>query len=200
MPCVGHIISIDISEVIGGATMGRRVYATLDERFWAKVDRSGGPEACWWWTGYLYPTGYGGIKTFPGDGRKVMAYAHRLSYQLTKGEIPEGREIDHICFNKACVNPAHLQAITHRENILRSDIPAKMHAALRAQGYRRGRSPKPFGIAGFCKHGHMLSVVGVDEHALRNGGVRRKCRECRKIKDRLRYAKKRMQHVAMSTV
>ena len=67
---------------------------------------------CWVWTGYLYANGYGGIKAF---GKMVLA--HRLSYELHKGPIPEGREILHSCDNKACINPAHLSVGTHAQNM-----------------------------------------------------------------------------------
>ena len=46
-------------------------------------------------------------------------FAHRVAYELTYGRIPEGKEVDHLCRNKACVNPSHLEAVSHRENMLR---------------------------------------------------------------------------------
>lgn len=86
---------------------------TLEERFWQKVDCREADE-CWEWKAAKYTNGYGIIR----DGSKIRS-AHRLSYALAHGEIPEGLVIDHLCLNKGCVNPAHLEAVTHRENTLR---------------------------------------------------------------------------------
>ncbi|HEV2928117.1 MAG TPA: HNH endonuclease signature motif containing protein, partial [Propionibacteriaceae bacterium] len=90
-------------------------------RFWAKVDRSGGPDACWPWTANRMDSGYG---RYSIDGRSKLA--HRISYELSVGSIPDGLQIDHLCRNKPCVNPTHLEAVTQRENLLRGDtVPAR---------------------------------------------------------------------------
>lgn len=90
------------------------------DRFMEKVDKDGpvpsirpelGP--CWLWTGSVTLQGYG-IFGLPGASE-----AHRASYLLFKGPIPEGLEVDHLCFVRPCVNPAHLEAVTHEENIRR---------------------------------------------------------------------------------
>lgn len=78
--------------------------------FWAQVDRTAGP--CWLWLGRIN-RGYG---VFPIGGNKTVA-AHRIAYELTTGTIPEGMVIDHICHNKACVNPEHLRLATIKQNI-----------------------------------------------------------------------------------
>ena len=81
---------------------------SAEERFWSKVEQTDG---CWNWTKGGHPSGYG---TFCHQGKNVPA--HRYSYQLANGSIPAGLSIDHICHNRGCVNPAHLRAVTHKQN------------------------------------------------------------------------------------
>lgn len=93
----------------------------LEERFWEKVDQSGD---CWEWTAYRGQNGYGQIGGGPRTAR--VLYAHRVSFELLSGPIPEGMFIDHICHNRGCVNPAHLRLATNKQNlenmsVLRSD-------------------------------------------------------------------------------
>ena len=91
------------------------VTGTAEERFWPKVDRSG---ECWLWTANRLPAGYG---LFGAGGReKGAVLAHRFSYELAHGPIPEGLVIDHLCRTPACVRPDHLEAVTQRENNLRN--------------------------------------------------------------------------------
>ena len=84
----------------------------LLERFWDKVEVQ--PNDCWIWTAYKDRYGYGSFKL---KGKPIGA--HRLAYQINKGEIPIDREIDHLCRNRACVNPDHLETVTHKINLLR---------------------------------------------------------------------------------
>src|SRR3990167_8003727 len=86
---------------------------TLTERFKAKIGETG----CWEWTGAIIQNGYGQLK---GASDRVE-YSHRVAYQLFYGEIPEGLTIDHLCRNRKCVNPLHLEAVSNQENILRSE-------------------------------------------------------------------------------
>jgi len=72
-----------------------------------------GPEECWIWQGCINNKGYGKTSL---DGRRM--YAHRMSYEIINGRIPDGLVIDHLCRTPACVNPNHLRVTTHRENIV----------------------------------------------------------------------------------
>jgi hypothetical protein len=89
--------------------------ASLAERFWAKVDRRG-PNECWPWVGAKLQHGYGHLKV--GDSYPP---AHRVAYELLVGLIPEGLQIDHLCRNRACCNPAHMEPVTPLENTRRGD-------------------------------------------------------------------------------
>jgi hypothetical protein len=107
--------------------------STPEERFWANVDRHGpdgfhsqtgenlGP--CWLWTAAPYD-GYGRLKV---DGGMVLT--HRFSYDLQVGPIPDGLQLDHLCRVTLCVNPYHLEPVTHRENTMRgATFPARQAA------------------------------------------------------------------------
>ncbi len=82
-------------------------------RFAEKIDKSGGEDACWLYTGWIDPvTGYG--RFWVSDG--VNASAHRFAYELANGEIQEGLLVLHSCHVRACANPAHLRVGTHQDN------------------------------------------------------------------------------------
>ena len=81
------------------------------ERFWTKIRHS---EGHWLWTTARESEGYGVLNV---DGRLTLA--HRFAYELFHGPIPQGLEIDHLCMVKHCVNPDHLEPVTHRENMRR---------------------------------------------------------------------------------
>lgn len=120
--------------------------ATLD-RFWSKVDKSGD---CWEWTAATS----GGYGRFGMDGRSWRA--HRVAYILILGEFPEGLELDHLCRNKRCVNPAHLEPVTHHVNVLRGECPSA----------RRARRT-------LCIRGHALGPVRAYP-----SGAKRQCDIC----------------------
>jgi hypothetical protein len=83
------------------------------ERFWDKVETR--PSGCWEWTAYITSEGYG--QFYPKHGNPILA--HRFSYETNKGKIPKVKEIDHLCRNRKCVNPEHLECVTRRVNISR---------------------------------------------------------------------------------
>lgn len=80
-------------------------------RFWSKVDRSNGPDACWEWTAYRDPFGYGSIHIASKTPR-----AHRVAWTLTNEAIPENMNVLHRCDNPSCCNPAHLFLGTDADN------------------------------------------------------------------------------------
>ena len=125
------------------------------ERFWLRVQKT---DTCWIWTGAKTGSGYGVITgEYNSATKKCPAVlAHRYSYLIHNGELPE--ELDHVCFNTDCVNPHHLEAVTHAENMRRSDM-------------KRGiRSAKTH-----CPKGHPYSGKNLFYRASRN---RRECRTC----------------------
>lgn len=131
-------------------------------RFWAKVDKTGGPDACWLWTGGKLPLGYG---MFHFSMPQIHIYAHRFAYITEVGAIPPGLVIDHLCRNPSCVNPKHLEPVTQRVNSLRGIGFAAVNAAKT-----------------HCKRGHEFTPENT--RPLKNG---RACRTCEAIKYRERH-------------
>ena len=84
-------------------------------RFWGKV-KVLGPDDCWLWQAHCLPGGYGHFGVCSGEFKK-MVLAHRVSYQIANGEIPDGLMVLHSCDIPSCVNPKHLHLGTHDENM-----------------------------------------------------------------------------------
>ena len=136
-------------------------YPPAKERLFQRVDKSG---ECWLWTGGKTYDGYGMMKV---DGRQT--YVHRFSYQLHKGEIPEGMFVCHSCDVPNCVNPDHLWLGSPADNT--------------ADMFKKGRNRK-IEEQTHCIRGHSYEEVGSYGY---NG--RKNCRACKKIRNEARYKK-----------
>jgi hypothetical protein len=117
------------------------------DRFWSYVDKTG---ECWLWTGSLHNLGY--PNRFLVDGERI--YPHRYSYELVHGPIPDGLTIDHLCRVRHCVNPEHLEAVTHRENLRRSPVQVTTVNARKTRcirGHRfSGRDKRGYRVCHTC--------------------------------------------------
>lgn len=166
-----------------------------------------GPSGCVIFTG-ANSHGYG--KVAVGGGR--MVYAHRAMYELMVGPIPSGHVLDHLCRNRACVNPGHLEPVTHRENILRGNGASARNAvkthcpegheydARNADGSRkcsiceRARSAARRPRRTHCRNGHEYTEgnTWIDGHGWR------RCRSCAKALYARQYEAKKAKLAATS--
>ena len=122
---------------------------------------------CWLWLLNTATGGYGRITA----GRRSQSLVHRVSYEVFKGPIPEGLTIDHLCKVKSCVNPGHLEAVTQRENWLRT-------TACQTNSER-------FKLITHCPQGHEYTPENT-----RMDGDARKCITCLRARDRARRPRK----------
>lgn len=138
------------------------VHGTVEERFWAYTEKT---EDCWIWHGTRDGNGYGQLTMKDGPYRRKMVGAHRLSYEINVGPIPEGLVLDHLCRNPGCVNPEHLEPVTFQENIRRGKRPV----------IRRPRKTH-------CKRGHEFTPENT--YITKQGHQR--CRACKRLHERQR--------------
>ena len=122
----------------------------LGPRFWSKVDING-PNGCWVWLGYVEKSGYGKFR-FNGETQRC----HRVTYECFVGKIPKGKQIDHLCRNRACCNPEHLEAVTPKINNFRG-----LNQSLKLT----------------CVNGHPWLPENIYTAATKTG-VRKNCRIC----------------------
>ena len=114
------------------------------------------PGGCWEWTGNLNESGYGRVNA---GGRPQRA--HRVSYRLFRGVIPQGVTLDHLCRNRACVNPGHLEPVDRATNVLRGE----------SEPARNGRKSE-------CKWGHPFDSENTGVYTDARGRRHRYCRAC----------------------
>ena len=125
----------------------------------SRMDKS--ESGCWLWNGPISREGYGHIKSKNPITRKVTHGAHRIAYQVFIGEIPVGKVIDHLCRVRNCINPEHLEAVSGRENVMRSSITLAFKNASKTH----------------CPQGHEYSAENTVVYS-KPGYSMRSCKTC----------------------
>ena len=130
----------------------------LEDRFWSKVNKDA-ENGCWLWTASVSRHGYGKF----GKGKQGEGWdrAYRVAYRLVVGPIPEGLEFDHLCRNPSCVNPAHLQLVSHRDNMLRGNTFGAANA-----------------FKTHCPQGHPYDLFNTYFHLNKKKKWQNWCRQC----------------------
>lgn len=134
----GNLTSTRKDELLAGTTRSCGCYKGsqewYEEQFFKNVKKT---DTCWLWTGYIGPLGYGRISTKCEGAKRGYSkkHAHRAAYEMFKGEVPDDLVVRHMCHNKTCVNPDHLEIGTHQDNM--NDM---VEANRQAKGERAGRA------------------------------------------------------------
>ena len=134
-----------------------------EQRFWSKVNKT---ESCWLWTASTDDCGYGILtRTLGNENERVSYKAHRLSYEMHKGEIPEGSYVCHTCDVPSCVNPDHLWLGSQKDNMVDASDKGRLG---KAKGERIGLSKlteeqvlKIRQMAGSMTQCEIANIVGV---------------------------------------
>ena len=127
--------------------------------FWSKVDKT---DTCWRWTGSVSDAGYG---VFSVKGK--LRGAHRVSYEMNVGPIPDGMHIHHRCEVRDCVNPAHLEPLTPRQNVLLSSATGAVNA--RKTHCVNGHEYTPESTRRTKSGARVCRTCGIDRKANRYG-------------------------------
>lgn len=133
---------------------------------WNKIEKT---DSCWNWIGYINPKGYG--KYYLAVKSKSVP-AHRYIYEFLVGEITKGLTLDHLCRNRRCVNPTHLEAVTIKENVLRG-------IGISAQNIRKTH----------CKRGHEFTKENTRLRINKSGENGRICLTCKRALDIIKNRK-----------
>lgn len=146
----------------------------------AKLERKITPDGdCWIWTAYRMANGYGRFDFTRPDGHMTKTTAHRVSWLIHRGDIPDDLSIDHLCRNKSCVNPWHLDLVTLRTNAKRQHSHYAAERALRVVEGVEPTYATGTWASGRCKNGHDVTLAeNVYYDSLGRGRVGRHCFPC----------------------
>lgn len=133
----------------------KRIVGNDKKRFLSKIKKT---DSCWEWTAYIHPGGYGRFGVTIAPKSKKIVYAHRFSYELFNGDIPEGKVIDHLCRNRSCVNPEHLELVDTYTNNIRGLNSMNKKSGLPIGVYPHGKKFRTY----FSTNG-LAQFIGVYE-------------------------------------